>query len=84
MPKGYSQRCLICRQPEKYGAEVWVKSSGLESILGIHLLESWKEIRLHRERGKNRSAEIRKIRGQEQKPSQTSSRETKKSGAQTT
>lgn len=31
-----------------------------------------------------RREEIRKIRGQEQKPSQTSSRETKKSGAQTT
>lgn len=69
----------------KIGAEAWVKNSRLESSFGIHLLESWKEMRLHREGEKNRTAEKRSGRKVDKNRNhlrQKGARETKKSRTQ--
>lgn len=75
--RGIHREMSDVAENQKYKAEVWVKNSGLDSSLGIRFLESWKEMRLHRERGKQKNKKqegrenIRKRSGQEQKPSQT-------------
>lgn len=50
--RGIHREMSDVAENQKYKAEVWVKNSGLDSSLGIRFLESWKEMRLHRERGK--------------------------------
>lgn len=50
--RGIHREMSDVAENQKYKAEVWVKNSGLDPSLGIHFLESWKEMRLHRERRK--------------------------------
>lgn len=64
--RGIHREMSDVAENQKYKAEVWVKNSGLDSSLGIHFLESWKEMRLHRDREKTKqNRRAKKISGRE-------------------